>query len=100
MLYDAVINVVEENFAPTSVDRRALDEAAVRAALASLNDPYSELIPQRAAAKESLVLSIAGRDAPRNNVGLTVVKDSRIPKKWDLRRLYTLAAVMCAVRDR
>ena len=76
-LYDAVMDIVEQRYESASVNRPALDEAAVSAALAALGDPYSELLPQRTA-KGGLLLSLAGRQAPRN-IGLAVVKDSRTP---------------------
>ena len=44
-----------------------------------------------------LVFMIMFNDICMITVAWDNVKDSRIPKKWDLRRLYTLAAVMCAV---
>ena len=44
-----------------------------------------------------LVFMIMFNDICMITVAWDNVKDSRIPKKWDLRRLYILAAVMCIV---
>ena len=76
-LFEATRRIVKEKyfpppspFAPTSLpfeDR--FEENAVAAALASLGDPYTELLPEEPAPVDSLVRSIAGGGEARSARG-------------------------------
>jgi len=87
-LFDSVLNTIVREYVPRNgADQPStalLEEAAVKAALRALDDPYTSLVPLGNGANTLSTTIAAGKKSDTQSVGavdlgLAVVKDSKVP---------------------